>query len=166
VKVILGKARSISLSVTSVFAAAAIALAMNACGSDSNDSNNNNNTGGSTGDTAVARGKQAVASYACATCHQSSNSADGVLSGQTTPVAGTTTVYGPNLTPDMDTGLGSWTDDQIKAAIRTGVDDEGEMLCPQMMRYSTLSDSQVSDIVAYLRSIPAVHREIPESSCE
>ncbi|APR76697.1 Hypothetical protein A7982_02044 [Minicystis rosea] len=74
-------------------------------------------------------------------------------------------MYGANLTPDMATGIGGWTDEQIKTAIKTGVDDEGQDLCSSMTRFSALSDQDLSDIVAYLRSIPAVDNAVQEGTC-
>jgi hypothetical protein len=76
--------------------------------------------------------------------------------------------YPPNLTPDKDTGLGNWTDDQIKAAILDGKDDEGATLCSVMLRYRTLglTDQDAQNITDYLRSLAPVSRDIPETvSC-
>src|SRR5215831_10970891 len=42
------------------------------------------------------------------------------------------TVKGSNLTPDPETGLGSWTDAQIKTAIMTGKSKDGHPLAPNM----------------------------------
>lgn len=133
--------------------------AMTGCGS----TNNTTNTDASTG-VSVARGQTVVTNLGCASCHQSATAADGVLSGQTTPRPGTM-AYGLNITPDMETGIGSWSDAQIITALRTGVDDEGHSLCATMPRYPQLSNDDAASIVAYLRSIPAVHREVPESQC-
>ena len=99
-------------------------------------------------------------SLACASCH----GAD--LSGSETPLgAGGALAYPPNLTPDDETGLGSWSDDAIAGAIRTGTDDEGATLCAAMPRFATLDDDGVTSLVAYLRSLPAVAHEVPESRC-
>jgi mono/diheme cytochrome c family protein len=70
----------------------------------------------------------------------------------------------PNLTPDAETGLGTWTDDQVKNAILNGVDDEDEPLVNIMpyYMYHNLTDADADAVVAYLRSIPAVSNEIPE----
>lgn len=100
---------------------------------------------------------------ACGTCHQSSNMADGVLSGGDKPAAASG-IYGPNLTPDKDTGLGNWTDEQMKSAITKGIDDEGMMLCSVMPRFN-LSDQEVADMVAYLRSLKAVNHTVPDGAC-
>jgi mono/diheme cytochrome c family protein len=75
-------------------------------------------------------------------------------------------VFGPNLTPDLDTGLGGWSDEEIKQALVTGVDDEGQTLCSAMPKFANLSASEINDVVAYLRSLPVVHKEVPESVCE
>jgi hypothetical protein len=116
-------------------------------------------------------GEEFVAQRGCAMCHQSSNKADGILSGQTTPVSGST-AYAPNLTPDVATGIGAWADIQIVRAIRYGVDNKQGPLCPVMPRYdgsdpkqAAMTDVEADAIVAYLRSLPAVARMIPESKC-
>lgn len=98
----------------------------------------------------------------CPDCHTDGH---GTLAGSTTPVPKTMT-YGSNLTPDLETGLGTWADTQILRALRTSVDDELQYLCPSMPRFTNLGDLEGRSIVAYLRSLPPVHRtDIPESRC-
>lgn len=71
----------------------------------------------------------------------------------------------PNITPDNETGIGTWTDDEIIRAIREGVTPEGEIGPPMpIFTYNNMSDDDVRAVVAYLRSIPAVHNEVPEST--
>jgi|GEM_PF-1022405 len=69
-----------------------------------------------------------------------------------------------NITPDKQTGIGSWTDDQLINAIRNGVDDGGNQLFPIMpyLSYHFMSDADVRDLVAYLRTIPAVPNSVSE----
>jgi mono/diheme cytochrome c family protein len=65
----------------------------------------------------------------------------------------------PNLTPDKETGLGSWTDGEVLRAIREGVGKDGRVLFPQMpyVTYShTLSDDDALAVIAYLRSLEPV----------
>ena len=71
-----------------------------------------------------------------------------------------------NLTPDQETGLGSWSDEQIKLAIKTGINNEGKLLFPVMPYhvYNTMADADLDAIVAYLRSIKAVSNPIPKST--
>jgi mono/diheme cytochrome c family protein len=107
---------------------------------------------------AAHHGQLVAVAQACASCH----GAD--LGGVTKPLAGTT-VYGPNLTPDKATGLGSWSAQQIANAITKGTNDDGAALCSQMPRFSSLNDDEVSGLVAFLMGLPAVSRQSPESSC-
>lgn len=73
--------------------------------------------------------------------------------------------YTPNLTPDDETGIGTWTDEEIIAAIREGVTPEGEIGPPMpIFSYNFMSDDDAAAVVAYLRSIPAVHNEVPEAT--
>jgi hypothetical protein len=81
------------------------------------------------------------------------------------PADTTVELYPPNLTPDMETGVGTWTDQQLITAIRDGQDNTGLELCPQMNHFSTMTDFEVDSIVAYLRSIPAVNQKILRSVC-
>lgn len=128
-------------------------VAVYACGSDSSGSDR------------VRNGEIAVAERACAGCHEQEGG--GALAGSTMPQPGTA-AYGQNLTPDHETGVGEWSDDQLMVAILDGIDDEDEPLCAPMPRYRDegMEESEARDIVAYLRTLPAVHHEIPESECE
>ncbi len=107
----------------------------------------------------VTSGQALVQSLACASCH----GAD--LSGSESPI-GKLGAYAANLTPDPETGLGSWSDDDIARAVRTGVDDDDAALCETMPRFGTLSDEQAAALVAYLRSLPPIAHDVPASACE
>ena len=65
---------------------------------------------------------------------------------------------GQNLTPDKETGIGSWTSDQIVTSLRTGKTPEGRDLFPVMPwpALSHLTDEDAQAIAAFLKSIPAV----------
>ena len=69
----------------------------------------------------------------------------------------------PNLTPDMETGAGSWTDAVLARAIREGVGHDGRNLSGPMWWWSfrSLSDEDVASLVVYLRSVPAIHNPLP-----
>jgi hypothetical protein len=64
----------------------------------------------------------------------------------------------------MATGLGGWTDDQIKNAFLNGVDNQNQALFPIMpyFVFHNMSEADADAIVAYLRSIPPVANTIPE----
>jgi len=67
-----------------------------------------------------------------------------------------------NLTPDPETGLGGWTDGEIARAVREGIGKDGRTLFPQMPYETyreTLSDGEVLDIIAYLRTLKPVKND-------
>ncbi len=73
------------------------------------------------------------------------------------------TVFSANITPDKKTGIGSWTDRQIKAAITNGVRKDGTKMLPPMAYawYKNIKPADLDAIVAYLRSLkplPAVRK--------
>jgi len=71
-----------------------------------------------------------------------------------------------NITPDKETGIGNWSDDEVARAIREGVRKDGSALFPLMpyMEFASLDDEDVKSIVVYLRTIPAVKNTVPERS--
>jgi mono/diheme cytochrome c family protein len=122
---------------------------------------------GTESDSPVVVGELAVAQRNCAQCHQSPDPADGILSGQTTPVPGTHS-YGSNLTPDPDTGMDAWSTDAIVAALTQGmgpVGPQGNTLCPSMPAYSDMTPDEASAIAAYLQSLTPVWHPVPASVC-
>jgi cytochrome c553 len=144
-------------------ASAALLMALNltACGDDDDSASMTGDDGGaSSGDAALSKGEAAVTKRICKSCHGSD------LSGATKPYMDTM-AYPPNLTPDKDTGLGDWDEDTIAKAILTGVDDEGEQLCPTMPVFKDMGmkDDEAHNIAKYLKSLKAVSKDIPESSC-
>lgn len=70
-----------------------------------------------------------------------------------------------NITPDVDTGIGGWTDAQIATAIREGHRPDGSLIGPPMPipLYSRMSDSDVAAIIAYLRQVRPIENRIPPS---
>jgi hypothetical protein len=69
-----------------------------------------------------------------------------------------------NITPDVESGIGAWTDGEIARAIREGVGRDGEALFPIMpwFMYTEMSDEDVLAVIAYLRSQPPVTSFRPE----
>lgn len=72
-------------------------------------------------------------------------------------------VTASNMTPDPDTGLGKWTDAQIKTLLRKGVRPDGTKVAPIMPTgfYEILTDKDVDAIVAYLRTVTPVKNQSP-----
>lgn len=70
----------------------------------------------------------------------------------------------PNITPDVESGAGSWTDDQFARAIREGIGHDGRTLFPIMPYgdYRNLSDEDLAAVVVYIRSLPPVRNPLPK----
>jgi mono/diheme cytochrome c family protein len=68
----------------------------------------------------------------------------------------------PNITGDVTTGIGGWSDDEILRATRDGVRADGQLLMPPMPfgTWSHLGDDDARAIVAYLRSVPPIKNEV------
>lgn len=73
-------------------------------------------------------------------------------------------VAAPNITPDMETGAGTWTDDQFARAIREGIGHDGRTLFPAMPyeNFRNLSDEDLASVIVYLRSLEPVHNVLPK----
>jgi mono/diheme cytochrome c family protein len=69
----------------------------------------------------------------------------------------------PNLTPDNETGIGTWTDDMLIRAIREGISHDGRVLHRQMWyrSFRALPDEDVEAVVAYLRSLEPIRNPLP-----
>ncbi len=78
-------------------------------------------------------------------------------------VPGLGVFYGPNLTPDNDTGLGKWTIKQIATAITDGVTPDGRKLAPPMPAewFHHLTKADALAIAAYLKTLPPVKNQVP-----
>ncbi len=74
-------------------------------------------------------------------------------------------VFAPNITPDLETGIGKWSDDAIARAIREGIAADGSVLFPDMPyeHFRHMSDEDLASIVVYLRSLPPAHHPVPPS---
>ncbi len=70
-----------------------------------------------------------------------------------------------NLTPDMETGLGSWTEEIFIKALRTGKDmGEGRDILPPMpwFEFAELTDEDLKAIFAYLGSLTPIENAVPD----
>lgn len=128
---------------------------------------------------AIERGEYLVNGIAaCGTCHNAyeDDSFDnftevvGLLGGGAELVEykeGTDKVaarlYMPNISMHTATGVGGWTDDELRRAIRDGIDKDGEVIFPMMPygSYQHMSDADVDAIIAYMRTVPAYEQDNP-----
>lgn len=107
---------------------------------------------------------------ACGNCHTPRN-ADATAKDESRLAGGFLmedpgfTAYAPNITQDHETGIGSWSDEEIILAIREGVRKDGTIIGPPMPfpSYREISDSDAQAIVAYLRTVAPVRNSVPRS---
>lgn len=127
----------------------------------------------------VARGKYLVELLGCGACHT-----DGALIGEPRPdrlLAGSRVgvaytnplefkypgvVFPPNITPDEETGIGRWTNQQIAEAVRSGIGRHGSTPITVMpwQSYASLNNADVNAIVAYLRHLDPIDHLVPENT--
>lgn len=74
--------------------------------------------------------------------------------------------YAPNISSHPEHGIGAWTDEEIERAIREGISRDGRVMGPPMAfpYYREISTPDMNAIIAYLRSVPAVDREVEAST--
>jgi len=65
-----------------------------------------------------------------------------------------------NLTPDEETGIGKWTEEEFVKAVKAGIVPSGPALRYPMMPYYQLTDKEAKAIYAYLRTVPPVKNKI------
>ena len=73
--------------------------------------------------------------------------------------------FAANLTPDMETGLGRWSEDDFVQTIRTGRRlGRGRPLLPPMPIpvYSQMTDDDLKAVFAYLKTLPPVRNKVPD----
>ena len=68
-----------------------------------------------------------------------------------------------NLTPDAETGIGRWSEADFLRTLRTGVNPKGDSLHAFMpwREYRRMTDDDLRAIYRYLRTLPAMHNEVP-----
>ncbi|MBV8507793.1 MAG: c-type cytochrome [Alphaproteobacteria bacterium] len=72
------------------------------------------------------------------------------------------TLLAPNITPDLETGIGGWTDDQFVDAVKNGIGHSGIHLYPAMpyTYYTKMTREDVVAIRAYLDTVQPVHNKV------
>jgi nicotinate dehydrogenase subunit B len=112
----------------------------------------------------IERGRQLAATGNCVGCH---------TAHEGTPYAGGLAietpfgaVYGTNLTPDVETGIGAWSFSAFQRAMREGVSRDGHHLYPAFpyTAFTRTSDDDLNALYAYLMSQPAVRNQVPKTA--
>ncbi len=106
---------------------------------------------------AIARGKALTEAADCAGCH-TADSAKPFAGGKRieSPFGA---VYSPNLTPDRDTGIGGWSDDDFYRALHEGIAPSGSHYYPifPYPNFTRMTRDDVLAIRAYLATLQPVH---------
>lgn len=125
----------------------------------------------------AVHGEYLVELLGCGTCHTDgaligAPDLDKALAGSGTGIAWSNPlgddlpgiVYPPNITPDIETGIGLRSDQQIAEAIRAGIGRHGNRRITVMpwQGYARISDEDIEAITAYLRSIEPVSHKVPD----
>jgi mono/diheme cytochrome c family protein len=76
------------------------------------------------------------------------------------------TLIAGNLTPDEETGIGLWTDEELEMNLRLGLRPDGTVMAPLMpyRSYAKWSAQDMQALIAYLRSIPAIENFVDDDS--
>src|SRR5258706_7135752 len=71
-------------------------------------------------------------------------------------------VKAANITPDLETGVGRWSDADIKRSLLTGVRPNGTQIAPIMPYgfYKVFTPADIDAVVAYLKSVAAVSNAV------
>jgi mono/diheme cytochrome c family protein len=109
----------------------------------------------------------------CADCHTPRNLQDGtfyldsLFAGSSFAFGGVEEepllAYAPNITPDENTGIGRWTEDQFITTLRTGVRPDSTVLSLHMpyAYYGLWNMDDLKAVYRYLKTVPAVKRTVP-----
>lgn len=115
--------------------------------------------GDATGD-AVSRGAYLFTAAGCYGCHTDEKNQGVPLTGGRRLGTPFGDFYTPNITPDVKTGIGGWSETDFVVAMRTGTGPKGKPLFPAFpyTSYAKISDGDLKDLFAYLQSLPPVEK--------
>jgi mono/diheme cytochrome c family protein len=128
-------------------------------------------TGGvaSKAETPLERGKYLVESIAgCGNCHTPQGPKgpmmDKAYAGGLAVIEPGMKAYSSNITPDKETGIGTWTVEQIMVAVREGKRPDGSLIRPPMpiWLYRGISDADARAIAIYIKSLKPIHNVVPK----
>ena len=105
----------------------------------------------------IAKGEYLARAGDCIACH--TNPGGGLFAGGRAMPTPFGTIYSSNITPDPETGIGSWSADDFYGAMHTGRFPDGGLIYPAMPfgSYTKVTRADSDAIFAYLRSVPPLH---------
>ena len=107
----------------------------------------------------IAQGKTLAAAGYCSTCHTPPGGI--AYAGNYEMHTEFGTIYSSNITPDVETGIGNWSEEAFMRAMRTGVSRDGHHLLPAFPyeHFNKMTDDDITAIYAYIMtSIPAINQ--------
>ena len=112
-------------------------------------------------DALVIRGGYLARAAGCISCHTDKKAKGKLFAGGRGLKTPFGIYYSPNITPDRETGIGKWTDDDFLRALKRGMNPEGEHYFPVFpyTTYTKLRDDDALAIKAYLFSLKPVSRK-------
>lgn len=108
-----------------------------------------------------ARGEYVLAMSGCVACHTAPK--DGAfLAGGRELKTDFGSFFTPNITPDPETGIGGWSDEDFIRALRKGVSPDGKHYYPTFpyTSYTRMTRQDIVDLKAYLDTVPAVRNPV------
>ena len=114
---------------------------------------------------AIERGKYLVIAGGCISCHRGEDEEEESFVGGLALVSDFGTFYAPNITPDMETGIGSWEAKDFLLALQHGRKPGGSFYYPAFpyRAYAGLRDEDVLDIGSYLMSLEPKNNAVPKA---
>ncbi|HET9653441.1 MAG TPA: cytochrome c, partial [Usitatibacter sp.] len=105
------------------------------------------------------RGEYLARAGDCVACHTTPNGK--AFAGGRPMATPFGALYVPNITPDDDTGIGTWTADDFYRMLHTGTSRDGALLYPAMpfASYTKVTREDSDAIFAYLQSVPPVRQK-------
>lgn len=110
------------------------------------------------------RGAYVIRVAGCIACHTNTLNGGETLAGG----RGLKTKYGvfrtPNITPDINTGIGGWSLDTFSTALRQGLAPDGSHYYPAFpyTSYANMTDQDVADLKSYLDSVKPVTNAVAD----
>lgn len=121
---------------------------------------------------AVELGRYVAFNFECFSCHSEDFKTNDFLNpekskgffggGNSFKMQDGTVVQSLNLTPDEETGIGKWTEDEFVTAVKSGILPGGQhaLRNPPMTPYAGLTDKEVKAVYVYLRSVPKIKNKV------
>lgn len=109
----------------------------------------------------IQRGEYLAKMGDCIACHTDMKGGTAAYAGGLPIETPFGTFYSPNITPDKETGIGSWTENDFIRALKDGRDPHGRNYFPVFpyIYFSKVTDDDARALYAYFMSIPAVKQE-------